>query len=439
MEQAVLTSTDQTEFAEWLDLNDTHVIAGELNRSTRDARIYSFRHMPKDKAIRVMALLEPVNQRDILMALGTGDRKDVLEGMEPDDRGRLFSQLPREQRTRLLEELSAEERRLTLEVLRHPEHSAGRIMTPEFVRLVPEMSAGEALEAVRSGAGRAETVYLMPVAGEDMRLLGMVDLAEIALAAQDARIADLMTKEVPAVSASDDQEDVARLMKSADLLVVPVVEGEGRLVGVVTFDDAMEVLEFEEGEDFARTGGAEPIARPYLSVPITRLVRSRVIWLSVLAVAATLTVNVLNAFEETLDNVVSLALFIPLLIGIGGNTGAQSATTVVRALAVGDIRPGDVVKVALRETGTGLLMGSLIAVLAYAVVAVIFESDIALIVALTLVAICTLAALAGSLMPIAARVLSVDPAVVSAPFVTVTVDASGLLIYFLIAQTVLGL
>jgi len=434
-----LTSTDQTEFAEWLDLNDTHVIAGELNRSTRDARIYSFRHMPKDKAIRVMALLEPVNQRDILMALGTGDRKDVLEGMEPDDRGRLFSQLPREQRTRLLEELSAEERRLTLEVLRHPEHSAGRIMTPEFVRLVPEMSAGEALEAVRSGAGRAETVYLMPVAGEDMRLLGMVDLAEIALAAQDARIADLMTKEVPAVSASDDQEDVARLMKSADLLVVPVVEGEGRLVGVVTFDDAMEVLEFEEGEDFARTGGAEPIARPYLSVPITRLVRSRVIWLSVLAVAATLTVNVLNAFEETLDNVVSLALFIPLLIGIGGNTGAQSATTVVRALAVGDIRPGDVVKVALRETGTGLLMGSLIAVLAYAVVAVIFESDIALIVALTLVAICTLAALAGSLMPIAARVLSVDPAVVSAPFVTVTVDASGLLIYFLIAQTVLGL
>jgi len=434
-----LTSTDQTEFAEWLDLNDTHVIAGELNRSTRDARIYSFGHMPKDKAIRVMALLEPVNQRDILMALGTGDRKDVLEGMEPDDRGRLFSQLPREQRTRLLEELSAEERRLTLEVLRHPEHSAGRIMTPEFVRLVPEMSAGEALEAVRSGAGRAETVYLMPVAGEDMRLLGMVDLAEIALAAQDARIADLMTKEVPAVSASDDQEDVARLMKSADLLVVPVVEGEGRLVGVVTFDDAMEVLEFEEGEDFARTGGAEPIARPYLSVPITRLVRSRVIWLSVLAVAATLTVNVLNAFEETLDNVVSLALFIPLLIGIGGNTGAQSATTVVRALAVGDIRPGDVVKVALRETGTGLLMGSLIAVLAYAVVAVIFESDIALIVALTLVAICTLAALAGSLMPIAARVLSVDPAVVSAPFVTVTVDASGLLIYFLIAQTVLGL
>lgn len=434
-----MTSTDQTEFAEWLDLNDTHVIAGELNRSTRDARIYSFRHMPKDKAIRVMALLEPVNQRDILMALGTGDRKDVLEGMEPDDRGRLFSQLPREQRTRLLEELSAEECRLTLEVLRHPEHSAGRIMTPEFVRLVPEMSAGEALEAVRSGAGRAETVYLMPVAGEDMRLLGMVDLAEIALAAQDARIADLMTKEVPAVSASDDQEDVARLMKSADLLVVPVVEGEGRLVGVVTFDDAMEVLEFEEGEDFARTGGAEPIARPYLSVPITRLVRSRVIWLSVLAVAATLTVNVLNAFEETLDNVVSLALFIPLLIGIGGNTGAQSATTVVRALAVGDIRPGDVVKVALRETGTGLLMGSLIAVLAYAVVAVIFESDIALIVALTLVAICTLAALAGSLMPIAARVLSVDPAVVSAPFVTVTVDASGLLIYFLIAQTVLGL
>lgn len=437
--QEDLVPSEEGELVEWLGASDPHRIAHALNRCTPQARLFAFRGLPPDKARRVMDLLEPVNQADILMALGTRNRQALLEEMEPDDRARLLSRLPEEQAQQLLGELSDDERKLTRAVLRHPEHSAGRIMNPDFVRLAPEMSVGEALDVIRADATRAETVYRMPVAGDDLRLVGTVDLAAIALAEPTTRIANLMTSEVPAVSASDDQEDVARLMKSADLMLVPVVEDGDKLIGVVTFDDAMEVMEFEEAEDFARTGASEPIARPYLAVPIPRLVRSRIVWLSVLAIAATLTVNVLNAFEETLDNVVSLALFIPLLIGIGGNTGAQSATTIVRALAVGDVRPPDVAKVALRETGTGILMGSLIAVVAYGVVAVIFDSDIALIVAFTLVAICTLAALVGSLMPIAARVLSIDPAVVSAPFVTVLVDASGLLIYFLIAQRVLGL
>lgn len=430
--------TSEADFSEWLADSDPHRIASALNRSTPQARVHAFLSMPADKARRVMGLLEPVNQGDILLALDRPDRQTLLEEMEPDDRARLLGRLPEERAQQFLGELSHHERELTRAVLRHPEHSAGRIMNSDFVRLAPGMSVTEALDAIRADAKRTETVYRMPVADADMRLLGTVDLAAIAVAAPETRIAELMTSEVPSVSASDDQEDVARLMKSADLMVVPVVEEGDRLIGVVTFDDAMEVLEFEEGEDFARAGGAEPVDRPYLSVPVTRLVRSRIVWLSVLAVAATLTVNVLNAFEQTLDDAVSLALFIPLLIGIGGNTGAQSATTVVRALAVGDIHPRDVAKVALRETGTGVLMGTVIAIIAYGVVSVLFDGAIALIVALTLVAICTLAALVGSLMPIAARVFSIDPAVVSAPFVTVIVDASGLLTYFMIAQVVLG-
>ena len=271
-----------------------------------------------------------------------------------------------------------------------------------------------------------------------MRLLGAVDLAQIVLADPGTRIADLSTRDVPAVSATDDQEHVARLMKSADLMTVPVVAEEGRLVGIITFDDAMEVLEFEEGEDFARTGAAEPIGRPYLNVPVLRLVRSRIVWLSLLALAASLTVNVLNAFEATLESVVTLALFIPLLIGIGGNAGAQSATTIVRALAVSDVAPRDALRIAWRETRTGFVMGLAIAVFAFVLLTLIFDQSIALVVALTLIFICTLAALVGSLMPIAARVLSIDPAVFSAPFVTTIVDASGLLIYFLVARAVLG-
>lgn len=436
--QENLVPVDEHEMAHWLAVADPHQIADALNGSTPKARQFAFRTLPPEKARRIMSLLDPVSQGDVLLAFGAPDRQALLDDMEPDDRARLMASLSDEKAQQLLGELSASERALTREVLRHPKDSAGRIMNPDFVRLAPEMTVAEALEILRADATRAETVYRIPVARDDLRLLGTVDLVAIALGAADVRIADLMTSDVPWVSVTDDQEYVARLMKSADLMVVPVVEGD-RLVGVVTFDDAMEVLEFEESEDFARIGASEPIARPYLSVPVTRLVRSRVVWLSVLAIAATLTVNVLNAFEETLDSVVSLALFIPLLIGIGGNTGAQSATTIVRALAVGDVRPRNVAKVALRETTTGILMGTLIAVVAYVLVSFIFDSDIALIVALTLVAICTLAALVGSLMPIAARVLSIDPAVVSAPFVTVLVDASGLLIYFMIAQIVLGL
>jgi len=387
----------------------------------------------------VMALLEPVNQGDLLMALEPETRRTLFEEMEPDDRARLLTCLTQAEANQLLDLLSKRERGLTESLLAYAPCTAGRIMTPEFVHLGPEMSVLEALDAIRTGNESAETVYLMPVTDEEMRLLGTVDLAAIVLAPGDWKIAHLMSSDVPAVAASDDQEKVARLMKTADLMVVPVVEEENRLVGLITFDDAMEVLEEEETEDFARAGGAEPLDRPYLSVPIPRLVLSRIVWLSVLAVAATLTVNVLNAFEETLDNVVSLTLFIPLLIGIGGNTGAQSATTIVRALAVEDVRPGDALRVASRETGTGLLMGALIAVVAFGVVALSMDQDIALIVAATLVAICTLAALVGSLMPIAAHSFSIDPAVVSAPFVTVIVDASGLLVYFTIAQAVLGI
>ena len=236
----------------------------------------------------------------------------------------------------------------------------------------------------------------------------------------------------------DDQEQVARLMTDADLMVVPVVDEAGRPAGVITFDDAMEVLEFEEGEDFARAGAVEPVAQPYLSISIRRLVRARIVWLASLALAATLTVSVIDAFSATLEQLVALSFFIPLLIGVGGNTGAQSATTVVRALALRDVRPGDAARVALRELATGLLLGVMLAAAALVLVSAFFGADIGLIVAVAMVAICGLAAMVGSLMPLLAVRLSIDPAVISAPLVTTIVDASGLLIYFAVAKMVLA-
>jgi len=340
---------------------------------------------------------------------------------------------------RMLAGLSPRERRLTSMLLGFPEKSAGRIMSPKFVRLVPEMTVAEALERVRRRGRDAETIYALPVTDEELKLVGGVELRDLLLAEPETPVREIMNPEVRAVRVDEDQEKVARLIQAADLLALPVVDMENRLVGVVTVDDAMDVLGAEEEEDLARTGASEPLGRPYFSASIFRLARSRATWLLLLAVAAILTVNVLSAFEHTLESVVTLALFIPLLIGTGGNAGAQSATTIVRSMAMDDIRPEDIVRVVLRETRVGLLLGTMLGGLSVAPVWLFTDRSLALIIALTLVTVCTLASLVGSLMPLLARQVGVDPAVVSAPFVTTIVDATGLLVYFLIARAVLGI
>ncbi|OPZ74148.1 MAG: Magnesium transporter MgtE [Actinobacteria bacterium ADurb.Bin444] len=218
-----------------------------------------------------------------------------------------------------------------------------------------------------------------------------------------------------------------------------MVDREYRLVGLITVDDAMEIIEEEESEDLARTGAAEPLGRPYLSSSVIRTARTRVVWLLALVLAATLTVNVLHVFQGTLESVVTLALFIPLLIGTGGNTGAQSATTVVRAMALGEVRFRDLPTVVFREARVGLLLGGMLGVLALLPVSVFVGRQIALVVAITLLVICLFAASAGALLPMLARRVGIDPAIVSAPLITTLVDATGLVVYFLVARIVLGL
>lgn len=312
-------------------------------------------------------------------------------------------------------------------------------MSPEYVALDPSMSVSEALSEVRRHGRQAETIYALPVVDPGQRYAGMVFLDDLVLADPGQRVVDLVNAAVPTVRVDSDQETVARLIQASDLPAAPVIDDEGRLVGLVTVDDAMDVIQFEEGEDLARTGASEPLGRPYFSASVFRVARSRVVWLLMLAVAAALTVNVLSAFEGMLERVVALSLFIPLLIGIGGNVGAQSATTVVRALAVDDVRPRDLLRVVLREGRVGLLLGTIVALLSFVPVWLFVGRLLAATVSVTLIAICTLAALVGSTMPLLARIVGVDPAVVSAPFVTTIVDATGLLAYFLIARAILGI
>lgn len=414
-------------------------IVSALDHASPERQSKLFNLLPLLKAEKVFSFLEPVNQARIIQELDGRKAHALLEKMEPDDRARLFEELPDEIVQRFLRRLSLKERRATSLLLKYPEETAGRIMSPFFIALSSAMTVGQALEKIRKEGDEAETIYVLPVVNDHGLLKGVIELDRLVMSNPEEDISHLMSTEVKSFSVYADQEDVARFIQSTDKLAVPVVDEENQLMGIVTIDDAMDIMQQEETEDIILGGASEPLRKPYFSVSVFRLVRIRVIWLMMLAFAGVLTVNVLNAFEATLSESIVLALFIPLLIGIGGNTGSQSATTIVRALAMDHVRINDFLKVAGRETAAGLLLGLVLGFIAYVLIWFIFQQNIALIVALSLIAICTVSALTGSLMPILAMLMRLDPAVVSAPFVATLIDATGLLIYFLIAGMILNL
>jgi magnesium transporter len=421
-------------------------LAEELTRLDGAQRAVAFRLLPKDLALAVFEALDPPAQGELLDELRDEAVREFVAELDPDDRAELLEELPAKVVNKLLADLSLHERRLTTGLLGYPPDAVGRLMSPEYVTLKANMTAGAALERVRAVGEAAETVYTLPVIAEDRRLIGVTSLRQVVLAAPDTRVTDLMTEPL-STSAFADRETAARLLQEADLLALPVVDAEHRLVGVFTFDDAMEVLEGEDTEDHLRAGGAEPLRRPYLMAGVLHLARTRALWLLVLMGAATLTVLVLNTFETELSAVVVLALFVPLLIGTGGNAGAQAATTVTRAIAVGEVRFRDLGRVLGREARVGVLLGGMLAVVAMLAGTLFLwlrgetwadGVRIAAVLAVSLVAVCTLAATAGALMPMLAKRIGIDPAVVSAPFITTTVDATGLVIYFLVAKLLLA-
>jgi magnesium transporter len=314
---------------------------------------------PDQQAAEVFRFLNPAYQMEALERLSQPRVLRLVETLDPDDRARLVEQVPVQLARSLLWGLSPDERRMTAELLGLPPESAGRYMTPEFLALQTGWTVSRALEEVRSRGRTVETIYVLPVLEDDARLLGVVHLRDLVLAAAHQRVDELIDPGIGPIKADEDRERAARLIQTTDALAAPVVDGQGRLLGLVTVDDAMDILDREAGEDFARAGGAsEPLNRPYFTVSVLHLARTRAIWLLILAIAATLTVNVLAVFEETLETVATLALFIPLLIGTGGNAGAQSATTLVRAMSVGEASASDLARVVSREAAVGLLLGS---------------------------------------------------------------------------------
>lgn len=435
----LINERDITGLRAWLADTGTLDIAETLTRLDAGDKAVVLRLLPRDRALAVFEELDPPEQQQVLEGLREESVRQLVEAMDPDDRARLLDELPAKVAHRLLSKLSPHERDLTNELLGYPPESAGRVMSPEYVNLRSSMTVADALAKVRRAGTDAETIYTLPVTDDQRRLVGVTSLRQLVLSPPSQPVSERMETEVHHRHVADDQEEAARLIQEANLLALPVLDSEERLVGVITVDDAMEIIEAEETEDLALSGASQPLGRPYLAASVAGLARARAIWLVVLVGAAVLTVNVLQYFEDTLETVVTLALFIPLLIGTGGNSGSQASTVVIRAMALDEVRFGDLPMVVWREARVGVLLGAMLAAAAFAPVAIVFDADIATVVSLTLVAICFWATFIGATMPMLARRLRIDPAVVSAPTITTLVDATGLVIYLLIARAVLGI
>ncbi|GAA1919714.1 magnesium transporter [Arthrobacter gandavensis] len=418
-----------------LDVSET---LEQLERLNTLDRAVAYRTLSKGRALEVFERFDAPVQADLLAGLQDAQVAEVFTALSPDDRVALLDELPAGVANRLILGLNEKDRALTTAVLGYPRGAVGRYMSPQFVTTSPDRTAAESLARVRAQLDDAESVYTIPVTDGRRHLLGVVSLRDLLRAADSDPVSDLM-KAPLSVPATLNAEEAARYCADAKVLVLPVVDSENRLVGILTVDDALRILESAESEDSARSGGSEPLRRPYLATPVRAIVRARVVWLLVLALGATLTVQVMDTFEATLAEQVALSLFIPLLIGTGGNTGNQAATTITRALALGDVRPRDVAKVVAREVRVGAVLGLLLGGLGFAITSVIFTVPLGTVVGLTLLGVCTMAAAAGGLMPLLGKALKVDPAVFSNPFISTFVDATGLIIYFLIASAVLGI
>ncbi|MDR7330760.1 magnesium transporter [Corynebacterium guangdongense] len=409
-----------------------------LERSTPVRAALVLRMLPRARAILAFDALDAAHQSDLVGALSDDAVSDYFGAMEPDDRVSLLDELPAEIAQRLLHSLDERDKDTTSLVLGYEKNSIGRHMSPDVPMIRAGQTVGEALASLRAQNDHVETIYTVPVVTSDHRLVGVTSLRTLFTADEDVPVVDLMSEPISATTSAEDEETARRFL-ALDLLALPVVDDSGRLVGILSNDDAFDIVEDADDEDTARSGAAEPLRQPYLTTPVWRLVRSRVVWLAVLALSGLLTVTVLDTFEDALASAVVLSLFIPLLTGTGGNTGNQAATTITRALALGDVRRRDVFAVMWREARAGLLLGLLLGGTFSLLLGFFYGPQIGLILGLTLLIVCTLAATVGGAMPILAKAIGADPAVFSNPFITTFVDAAGLIIYFLIAKAVLGI
>lgn len=425
-------------------LRKTHPadLAETLERFSAPERRHIFAALDVDQRAEVVNEFSTDVARQVLDGLSIKEIAAILNRLPMDEAVRIISAFHR-RRSAILKALEPPHAADIQSALRYPAESAGLMMTEQFAKLAPELTAQQALTRLRKLNRDVETLTNLYIVNKEDRLIGVVSLREVVTAPPRAKLKDLMNADVISVSPETDREEVARLISRYDFLAMPVVDAAGRMLGVITADDVIDVLAAESAEDLLKFGAVESgglSAEPYFTVPIRIVVSKRVGWLLLLFLAETLTGTVLRFFESELAAVVALSFFIPLLIGTGGNTGAQTVSTLIRGLALGEVTTKDIWKVILRELFSGLAIGVLLGLVAFGR-SLLWGTgvDLAMTVALAILVICTWANTIGALIPLLAQRFKVDPAAVSAPLITTLVDATGLAIYLFIAKFTLGL
>ena len=407
-----------------------------------------FRLLTKEQAAETFVEMEPEAQELLIRGFSDNELKEVLDELYADDAADIVEEMPANVVKRILKAADPELRSSINQILRYPEYSAGSIMTTEYVSLRPHMTVEEAILRIRRQGIDKETIYTCYVLDKDRTLLGLVTVKDLLLAPDDEMtIEEMMVTNLIYVNTKTDQEEVAHMFSKYNFLALPVVDGEARMVGIVTFDDAMDVMEEEATEDMELMSGMTPSEKPYLRSSAFELFKNRIPWLMLMMVSATFTGLIITAFEGALAAQVALTAFIPMLMGTGGNSGSQSSVTVIRSLSLGELKLGDLFEVLWKELRTSILCGVALAIVCFVKIWLVdhllFGNDditlmVDLVVCLALAVTVIVAKIVGCLLPIGAKALKLDPAVMASPFISTIVDALSLLVYFLFAKMLLG-
>ena len=451
LEKAILTMVEDKKYATLRDILVTvnpADIAGIFN-SLDDKRIpLMFRLLPKELAAETFVEMEPEDQELLIQGFSDNELKEVLGELYVDDAVDIIEEMPANVVRRILSQADPEMRQSINQILRYPENSAGAWMTTEYVSLRPNMTVEEAILRIRRQGVDNENIYTCYVTN-DRTLLGIVTVKDLLLAEDDEMlISDLMETDLISVTTHTDQEEVARIFSKYDFIALPVVDMENRMVGIVTVDDAIDVMEEEATEDIELMGGMLPSENTYLRSSVWELFKNRIPWLLFLMLSATFTGMIINSFEGALAAQVALTAFIPMLMGTGGNSGSQSSVTIIRALSLDEVEFSDLPRVVWKEIRTAVLCGLALAVVCFIKIwlvdRLLFNNpDISLmvdaVVCLAMFVTVLLAKTVGAVLPMVAKVLKLDPAVMASPFITSIVDALSLLVYFLFATMLLGI
>ncbi|MDO4924615.1 MAG: magnesium transporter [Turicibacter sp.] len=437
----LIAKNNLLKLSEYLQEMNAVDIAATMTELSDCDLVLLFRILSKDLSAEVFSYLNKELQQRIIESINDREVTQIVDKLFLDDTVDFIEEMPAYVVKKVLRNTSSKKRELINQFLKYDDHSAGAMMTIEFVDLKEEMTLKEAIEHTRRTGMNKETIETCFIIDKERYLKGTLGLRELILSDESCYVHELMETNIISVKTNEDQEQVAQLFKTYDLVSMPVVDKENRLVGIITIDDVIDIIEQENTEDFQKMAAMEPNEEPYLKTSALSLAKHRIMWLLVLMISATVTGRIIQGFEEVIQSVVILASFIPMLMDTGGNAGSQSSTLIIRGLALGEITTNDYLKIMFKELRVGFIVAIVLAFVNFLRI-VLFER-VDMMVALTVCGslFCTviIAKVVGGLLPIIAKKLKFDPAIMASPLITTIVDAFALIIYFMLARTLLGI